>query len=272
MSDDRLPEGHGLARVANLGGDRGGLVPPRSPSRLPVDEDIVHADLQLVVALAAVSVPGAAGVSLALARGGVLRTVATSNGALATMDAVQEHLGQGPSLTAVAEGRRVHVPSIGEEERWPELSARATELGVRAILATPVAGQARAAGALTFYSSVPRSFGGTERTLASLFALQASVILQAQDDGDVSSQALTSGLRRDLEERETQALAQGILTWTSSEGSERYRIWGEEDQAIERAFSPPGETHLRDRARHLLESSRLQGRRVGRVTERRSEG
>lgn len=269
MNDDRLGEGHGLARVPNVD-DRPGGREPAARARLALDDAAADAAWQLVVALAAASIVPAGGVSLGLVRGGRLRLVAASSEQAAAVDAAQDELGEGPGPATAQEGRRMHIAAVDDEARWPAFVARAGKLGIGAVLSSPVSVGSRTVGVLSVYSPAPRSFGGMQRSLASAFALQASVVLTAQEDGDLTAASLARGLAHALEQRETQALALGILSWTSSEASERYQVWGADDEALERDFSPPGETGLRDKARELLRSSRLVGRPVRQLSDRRA--
>ena len=173
------------------------------------DTRVLDAALRLVTALAAVTVDGADGVSVTLERRGRLRTVASSNETILRMDDHQYATGQGPCLSAAAEGRWFHVESLAAEDRWPAFVPRALEEGVASILSTPLMAADGPVGALNIYSKTDGAFGSTQQELAALFAGQASGIL-AGSSTDVSDQEVGARIANALAAREVIAQAQGV--------------------------------------------------------------
>ena len=172
-------------------------------------KDVLHAAFNLVVVLARATVNGADGVSVSLTGEGGLITVASSDDTVSAMDADQFVTGQGPCVTAAAEGRRVQVESVDEETRWPAFTPRARQRGINAILSNPLQAGSRPMGALNIYSRTPRAFGRDGEELATLFAEQASVVLAKAGDDDAHERGgpLSDALRL----REVIAQAQGAM-------------------------------------------------------------
>ncbi|CAN5517572.1 hypothetical protein BH09ACT9_BH09ACT9_28600 [soil metagenome] len=177
---------------------------------LPATTDVVDAALRLVTSLARVVVGGADGVSVTLRRHGTLSTVAASNDKIAEMDRDQYATGEGPCLSAAAEGRSFHVESLAEETRWPRFVPRAIEDGIASILSTPLRVADRPVGALNIYSNTERAFGPHDQELAALFASEASGILDAAGVEQTVDE-VAERLRHALKAREVIAQAQGTI-------------------------------------------------------------
>jgi len=179
-------------------------------SVLPATSDVVDAALRLITALARDVVGGADGVSVTLRRHGTLSTVAASNEEIAEMDRNQYATGEGPCLSAAAEGHSFHVESLTEETRWPRFIPRAIEDGIASILSTPLMVAKRPVGALNIYSNTERAFGPHDQELAALFAGQASGILAAAGVEQTVDE-VAERLRNALRAREVIAQAQGAI-------------------------------------------------------------
>ena len=119
---------------------------------MPVDPDVVDGALRLVVDLAQVSVRGADGVSVSLRRNGVLSTVAASDRTIMAMDADQYATGEGPCVDASVKGHWFHAESLDVETRWPSFTPQARDLGIQAILSSPLRAVEQPVGALNIYS------------------------------------------------------------------------------------------------------------------------
>lgn len=171
---------------------------------------VVDAALRLVTSLAQATVGGADGVSVSLHRHGELMTVAASDHRIAQMDRDQYATGQGPCLTAAADGRTVDVPSLDGESRWPEFVPRARRGGIASILSSPLQSPSGPIGALNMYSKSVGAFGPDQRALAKLFAEQASGILAEADDSGLGDD-LGKRLHDALLTRTAIAQAQGVL-------------------------------------------------------------
>lgn len=215
---------------------------------LPTDEDLVDATLRLVVELARTTVQGADGVSVSLLRHGRLATVAASDQTVLDMDAQQYATGEGPCIDASTQGRWFHAPSLDVESRWPEFTPRAMELGIRAILSSPLVSWGLPVGSLNIYSHQPTAFATDDQRLALKFAAEASAILT--DAGvDATDDQRSERFQASLRSREVIAQAQGVLM-------ERQGLTEDEAFTALRVRSQQSGQTLRDRAEEITGSTR----------------
>jgi len=177
---------------------------------IPADHDVVDGALRLVVSLTRATVEGADGVSVSLQRHGRLNTVAASDKTISAMDADQYATGEGPCVDASVQGHWFHVESLEQETRWPAFTPRALQLGIRSILSNPILVEERPIGALNIYSRTRAAFTTKEQELASIFATEASTILQ-EAGADVSDDQLDSRMSTALRTRQIIAMAQGVV-------------------------------------------------------------
>lgn len=177
---------------------------------LAADLDVVDSALRLVVALARASLHGADGVSISLRRHGNLSTVAATDQTILDMDAGQYTTGEGPCVAASSEGRWFHAASLEDETRWPTFIPRARQLGINAILSTPLLDGDVAIGALNIYSRTAEVFAAREQQLAAVFAHEASGIVAAATLG-TTEEELSARFRLALRLREVISQAQGVL-------------------------------------------------------------
>jgi anti-anti-sigma factor len=176
----------------------------------PVGNDVIDAALRLVTALARATIRGADGVSVSLTRHGQLTTVAASDETIAQMDRDQYSTGEGPCLSAAAEGHWFHAESLVEESRWSQFVPRAITGGIASILATPLIVSGRSLGSLNIYSNTDHAFRPVDQELAALFASQASSIL-AEARTDMTTEQVAGQLREALTTRQVIAQAQGVI-------------------------------------------------------------
>lgn len=170
--------------------------------------EVIDAALRRVVALVGATMEGADGVSVTLERDGRLATVASSNDTVMKMDDHQYETGEGPCLSAAAEGHWFHIESLADETRWPVFVPLAMDEGIASILSTPLMTAERPLGALNIYSNTERAFAGPQQEVAALFASQASAILA---DAGFSDEQMGKPLADALVVRQTIAQAQGVL-------------------------------------------------------------
>ena len=176
----------------------------------PAGNDVIDAALRLVTALARATIGGADGVSVTLTRHGQFTTVAASDETIAQMDRDQYATGEGPCLSAAAEGHWFHAESLADESRWPQFVPRAIQDGIASVLSTPLMVSARPVGALNIYSNTDHAFGPRDQELAALFASEASSIL-AEARTDMTTEEVAGRLREALTTRQVIAQAQGVI-------------------------------------------------------------
>lgn len=102
----------------------------------PTVNDTIDAALQRVVELASAAVRGADGVSVSLYRQGRLMTAVASDATVLEMDRDQYATGEGPCLSAAAEGHWIRTDALSDETRWPKFVPRAMEDGIAHPLVT----------------------------------------------------------------------------------------------------------------------------------------
>jgi len=182
----------------------------RRVTAIPADPDVVDGALRLIVELARSSIVGADGVSVSLMRHGVLSTVAASDQTIMAMDTDQYATGEGPCVDASIKGHWFHAESLDTETRWPMFTPRARDLGIRAILSSPLRALDEPVGALNIYSRTAETFEIKDQEMAEVFARQASVILSDAHAG-VSDTQMALRFQESLRSRDVIALARGIL-------------------------------------------------------------
>lgn len=172
-------------------------------------EDTVDELLDRVVQLASATVPLAHSVSITVAESGRAYTANSSGSDALELDLAQYGDGDGPCLEA-AQGTQVEADLLDGAGRWPQLAAKAAELGVRKALSTPLAVHDRRLGALNIYSRADSSFSEAERRTATLFGEQAAVLL-ANALTLMSSVEAGEHLREAMASREIIGEAKGIV-------------------------------------------------------------
>jgi anti-anti-sigma factor len=220
----------------------------RTVTALPTDPDVIDGVLRLVVELTRSGIQGADGVSVSLRRHGRLSTVAASDETILAMDAHQYDTGEGPCIDASVLDHWFHAESLATETRWPAFTPRARDLGIKAILSSPLMAFDEPVGALNIYSLTASSFDVEAQEAAAVFAQKASAIL-SDAGADVSDTRMATRFKEALRSREVISMAQGVLM-------ERQGL-GEDDAftALLRLSMHHG-TGLRGRAEEVLLSAR----------------
>jgi hypothetical protein len=171
---------------------------------------VVDGALRLVVELARSRIDGADGVSVSLLRHGTLSTVAATDGTILAMDAHQYATGEGPCVDASLKGHWFHAESLDTETRWPSFTPKAQDLGIKAILSSPLKAFEKPIGALNIYSRTAETFEIKDQEAAAAFAQKASVILSDAGAG-VSDPEVAARYKEALRSRNLIALATGVI-------------------------------------------------------------
>ncbi len=159
----------------------------------------VAATLREITSRVLAAVAAADYASIAWAGGRWLTGRAPTDPAVATLDALQAALGQGPCLDALREQRIVTVPDMGDQTRWPLFAARAAELGIGSMVSLPLSMRQESLGVLNLYATRPHAFTGEEEIIATVFATRgAAALCRAAERDQVQAQA-----RRDMIEQAT---------------------------------------------------------------------
>ncbi len=106
-----------------------------------------------------------------------------------SVDALQEELGQGPCLDAVWEHPVVRVDDVRSDERWPQFSGRAAELGAGSMMCFQLSVEGDVLGALNLYSRTAGAFDDDSREIGLMFASHAAVALAAPNTSSTCTRA-----------------------------------------------------------------------------------
>lgn len=180
-------------------------------SRLLLTEETVAHALRLITDAATMAVPGAKGAGLTLMdNSGRRQTAAASDAVVATADALQYELGEGPCISAWASGETVVATDLATEIRWPRWAPAAAALGISSSISSPLLSAGTAVGAVKIYfdGANPSNVGTVH--LMDLFAEQATLFVihsQARE----AALTLSERLQDSLAQRDTISMAKGLL-------------------------------------------------------------
>ncbi|QUH03000.1 GAF domain-containing protein [Saccharopolyspora erythraea] len=156
--------------------------------------------LQLVVDVAAVTVPGAAMAGLTVREaGGNLSTAAQTDAKVGELDALQQESAEGPVADATrADGTGLsYSTDVAVEPSWDRFGEQAARHGVRSVLAAGVflaTGTDRHA-ALTVCSTEPRGLAAADPDVVLVLAAHGAVALDAVGEQDPEHAAIGEPLR-----------------------------------------------------------------------------
>ena len=91
--------------------------------------------------------------------------------------ALQNELGEGPCLDAVAGTTQVKLSDVWTDPRWPRFGEWARTTEARSLLCTPLAVQSTIFGSLSLISTEPDAFDQETEVLAAVFAAHAALAL-----------------------------------------------------------------------------------------------
>jgi GAF domain-containing protein len=206
VSEDTLT----VARAAD-GDGQAYLTTLEELTRLLVEDASLEDLLDHVLELTARAVSTCSAVSVTVVddRGGY-RTVARSSEDAELVDVVQYDLADGPCVEALRSGEERHVDDFAEDERWPQVAARALELGFRCVVAAPLAVNGSVIGALNVFGADVAGLSAADRDLIRRIAAPAaSTLANARAYERVSR--LAEQLQEALESRVVIEQAKGVL-------------------------------------------------------------
>lgn len=216
-----LPEAP-TARIPLLAADSAS-----QPLDQPTDDDDLRESLTLLSQLAAgrmglaelltrvaeyvvMAIPGADGAGLTLLQAGRSDTIVASAPFVVQVDAIQYGMGEGPCITAAAQGRTMRSGSLGTDTQWPRFGPRVEHLGVRSALSLPLMTSVGVFGAMNVYAHARDAFDDRAALLGELFAVPAAI---AVENAQVLSRAreVAGQLQSALTHRAVIDQAKGIL-------------------------------------------------------------
>lgn len=196
---------------------------------------IVHAALELI--------PHVTDASISLVSGRRTIQSRAASGELPLMvDALQSEKGQGPCLDAAYDERVVRVPDLSQDERWPDFSQAAYDVGARSMLSIQLFVEGDKLGALNLYGDEVNAFDEESEQIALLVAAHAAI---AFSDAKEIAQ-----LTQALDTRDLIGQAKGILM-------ERFKITSQQAFLVLTKASSESNIKLRDVAEHLTSSGEI---------------
>lgn len=139
-----------------------------------------------------------------------LRNVAVSDARFDHLEDLQVRHGEGPCIAAFDNKELVGSEDLAEDERWPLFSEAAVELGVRAVLASPLPYNQDAVGVVAVMSQKPRPWSPEGELALLAFTDLAALLIASMMQGEQQSE-LAAQLQGALNSRAVIEQAKGIL-------------------------------------------------------------
>ncbi|MDV8023529.1 GAF and ANTAR domain-containing protein [Rhodococcus sp. IEGM 1330] len=195
-------------------------------SRLSMTNLSLSDTLSHVAEFAVRAIPGADGAGLTLLHPDRPDTIVASADFVRVVDDIQYGLGQGPCITAAAEGITVRSGSLETDSQWPEFGPKVGRLGVHSVLSLPLITAGGVLGAMNVYAHRHDAFDARAAELGELFAVPAAISVQ-NARALASAARLTEQLERALNSRSMIDQAIGVLIsrsgCTGAEGYDKLR-------------------------------------------------
>jgi transcriptional regulator with GAF, ATPase, and Fis domain len=201
--------------------------------------------VQAVVDIAVQTIDGCDFAGVSLVHGGDrVETPAATDPVVFKLDQAQYDHKQGPCLDTLFVDDTYVVENFTEEQRWPQWTPIAVELGVMSILSVRLSTPKRIVGGLNLYSRKPSAYTEDQVLTAHVYARHASTVLALTGQID--------NLNSALQTRHQIGLAQGLLM-------QRYGL--SEDQAFQflSRVSQDSNTKLREIAARLIADAKENG-------------
>jgi GAF domain-containing protein len=141
---------------------------------------------------------------------GRLHFVATSDGVLQSLEALQIELDEGPCLMAYRTGEIVIAADLAADERFPAFGPKAVACGMRAVHSFPMALDGTTIGALNLYAAEAGGPEGEQAAAGQTFADVATAFLVHARDLQ-QREIFTDDLQRALSSRVVVEQAKGYV-------------------------------------------------------------
>lgn len=166
--------------------------------------------LERVAQFAVRAIPGAEGAGLTLLETNRPQTVVATDPFVHAVDDIQYALGEGPCVSAVAQGQTVTSGNLGGEPQWPHFGPRVGRLGIHSALSLPLVLDDQVVGALNVYARPKAAFDAEALTVGEAFAAPAAVsAINAQQLAQ--AERLVAQLQQALTSRASIDQAVGLL-------------------------------------------------------------
>jgi GAF domain-containing protein len=139
----------------------------------PLDELLTQ-----VATYAMKATPGADGAGVTMLEAGQPDTMGASGTFVREVDEIQYRLGEGPCISAAAEGSTRSSSALGEDAAWPTFGPQAAAIGIHSALSLPLITNNEVIGALNVYAHDRNAFDEYSRQMGEQFAAPAAVAIR----------------------------------------------------------------------------------------------
>ncbi len=201
-----------------------------------VSDEVAAAAVEQLARVARDLVESAVGAGASLMDEAGKRVSTATTDRVATMaDSLQYELRQGPCLSTWATSSVQRLDDTEADQRWPEWSAAARDLGIRSVLSAPMVFRGECIGALKVYSTSPSAFNLEDEHRLVLLSAAAATLLGIAATPEAPQQ-LTQALTEALADRQAIDSATGMLMERHQidRDAARYQLMGESRRSGER--------------------------------------
>ena len=178
--------------------------------RIVLSQEPLESTMQTVAITARSLFPPGVEASISLLRGDHFETVASTADEAVVIDERQYGRGDGPCMHAARSHQVVIIEDMATEQRWPEVAARAREVGVVTSLSIPLPVPEQVAGALNVYGHELGTFEDEQVEIGQAFAAHAAVAVYNAQMFD-RTRRLAERLESAMEHRAVIEQAKGII-------------------------------------------------------------
>ncbi len=179
-------------------------------TRLLRTEPALPAKLETVATIVKRTVPHCDVAAINMLIDGEPTISAVTDGLAVQMDLVQDHTGEGPYLSAMADSDVVRIDVVERDRRFPRFAPRALAFDINSVLSVPLRTSDRVVGALNLYSHLPGAFGARSQEAVEAIADYAAEVIGASPLY-ARCLDLVDGLVEPLEDRALIAQAIGVI-------------------------------------------------------------
>jgi GAF domain-containing protein len=199
---------------------------------LVAGQDSLELLLTEVATFAMGAIAGADGAGVTMLEAGEPDMIVASAQFVRDVDNIQYRIGEGPCISAAAQGRTNGSGELSQDPSWPDFGPKAAELGVHSALSLPLVLAGEVLGAINVYAHRSKAFDDAAQRMGEVFAVPAAIAIHnarllAQE------QRRTARLEAALTSRATIDRAIGILMArsgiTGDEAFVRLRILSQRD-------------------------------------------
>jgi GAF domain-containing protein len=217
--------------------------------RLSLAEESLDSVLQTVVDLAKRVLPGDLETSVSVLVADKPATFVYTGQLALDLDESQYGRGHGPCLQAAAAGEVVEITDARTEQRWPDYTQRAVELGSLSSLSVPLGSLEQLHAGINIYARRPAAFDAEARQTAARFARFAG--------GAAANVHAYQGAREMADNLQAALLSRAVIDQAKGILMERHRLTPDQAFHLLARASMAANRKLRTVAEHLVETGEL---------------